>query len=96
MNYEPAGDELAAQNCSAVLDYSAALSFAKGHDFSRAERTRHLCGLQPLSWAGCSNEEVSAAKADVWLRRYSTRLKPCPPNVDVRAPSPGEEALLIW
>jgi hypothetical protein len=96
MNYEPAGDELAAQNCYAVLDYSAALSFAKGHDFSRAERTRHLRGLQPLSRAGCSNAEASAAKAGVQLRRYSTRLKPCPPKVDVRALSPGKEPLLIW
>ena len=38
----------------------------------------------------------SAAKAGVQLGRDSTRLKPCPPKVDVHALSQREEPILIF
>ncbi len=40
--------------------------FAKGHDFSRAEKAvPNLRGLQPLRHAGRAKAETSAAKADI-------------------------------
>ena len=47
--------------------------FAKGHDFSRAERAVPILrGLQPLRQVGRAKAETSAAKAGHWLRCYST------------------------